>query len=260
MSNIFNRKTGVIKIDLLHQYRYISNPVFFEEGGFLSGIFFVVALGIFNFPESEEAPLSGYEANVRTVVYEDGSVSRTIELSLNPDNKESVRYKKDFLTKNGYRVFEKKQDDYFIVIASKVFTASKNNGTHFDDEFSRISLQRQNDEVLFKEEFSTSFIMNEVNTSDLRNDRPAAKVLLADMQYHFHTTMPGTIVGVSSGEFNKNMAHWNFDVEALFNHASLEMATTSSVARDDNVIWLVAFTGILFVAIGVLFLFKNRPR
>jgi hypothetical protein len=205
-----------------------------------------------------ETALSGYEANIRTVVYEDGSLSRTIELSLNPDNKESTKWKKDFLTKNGYRTEEKNSDDNFYLVAAKVYTPSKNNGMHFDDELSRISLQKQNDEFLYREEFLTAFVMNEVNASDLRNDKPAAKVLLADTQYNFYTTMPGKIEGISSGEYNKNIAHWNFDIEQLFNHPTLEMATTSSTAREENVNWLILFTGVLLLLISALLAMKNR--
>jgi hypothetical protein len=225
----------------------------------LKVLFFIIVLGLF-LPESHQTRLSGYQADIKTIVYEDGSISRTIALNLNPDVKESTKWKREFFIKNGYRVEERNQDDDFLIVASKVYTPSKENGTHFNDEFSRISLQRQADEFLFKEEFLTAFVMGEISASDLRDDKPAAKLLLADTQYNFFTTMPGKIAGVSSGEFNKNAAHWNFDIEQLFNHTVLEMATTSTIARDENVIWLILLTGVLLVTMGVLFLLKNRKQ
>lgn len=207
---------------------------------------------------ADETSLSGYKALVRTIVYEDGSIARRIELGLNPDIKETIRFKKEFLVENGYDVYEKATDSSFYLIGSKTAGASMKNENIFSDGISSIGIRRVEDEFQYREEFFTAFVMEEVKKSDLRNDEAAAKVLLADTQFDFVTTLPGRMISVNSGEFDQSQARWKYDVEQLFKHPSFIMEAKSSIKRDEALIWAVFMVGLLILTMGVLMLLKMK--
>ncbi|MBL7994673.1 hypothetical protein JNM05_04805 [bacterium] len=206
----------------------------------------------------DEASLSGYKALVRTIVYEDGSIARRVELGLNPDIKETIRFKKEFLIENGYDVYEKATDSSFYLIGSKTVGASTKKENVFSDGISSIGIRRVEDEFQYHEEFFTAFVMEEVKKSDLRNDEAAAKVLLADTQFDFVTTLPGRMISVNSGEFDQSQARWKYDVEQLFKHPSFIMEAKSSIKRDETLIWAVFLVGLLILTMGVLMLIKMK--
>lgn len=206
----------------------------------------------------DETSLSGYKALVRTIVYEDGSIARRVELGLNPDIKETIRFKKEFLIENGYDVYEKATDSSFYLIGSKTAGASTKNENIFSDGISSIGIRRVEDEFQYHEEFFTAFVMEEVKKSDLRNDEAAAKVLLADIQFDFVTTLPGRMISVNSGEFDQSQARWKYDVEQLFKHPSFIMEAKSSIKRDETLIWAVFMVGMLILTMGVLMLIKMK--
>lgn len=207
---------------------------------------------------TEDTSLSGYKVFVRTIVYEDGSIARKVELGLDPDTKESIKYKKKFLVENGYDVYEKETDSSFYLIGSKITEASRKSENIFSDGISSINIHRVEDEFQYHEEFFTSFVMEEVKKSDLRNDEAAAKVLLANTQFDFVTQLPGRMIGVNSGEFDKNEAHWKYDVEQLFKNASFVMEAKSSIQRDETLIWVIFLVGLLILSMGVLMLMKKK--
>ena len=206
----------------------------------------------------DETSLSGYKALVRTIVYEDGSIARRVELGLNPDIKETIRFKKEFLIENGYDVYEKATDSSFYLIGSKTAGASTKNENIFSDGISSIGIRRVEDEFQYHEEFFTAFVMEEVKKSDLRNDEAAAKVLLADIQFDFVTTLPGRMISVNSGEFDQSQARWKYDVEQLFKHPSFIMEAKSSIKRDETLIWAVFMVGMLILTMGFLMLIKMK--
>lgn len=206
----------------------------------------------------DETSLSGYKALVRTTVFEDGSIARNVELGLNPDIKEAIRFKKNFLIENGYDVYEKATDSSFYLVGSKTTAAFRKNENVFSDGISSISIRRVEDEFHYREEFYTAFVMEEVKKSDLRNDEAAAKVLLADTQFDFVTTLPGRMISVNSGEFDKNEARWKYDIEQLFKNPSFIMEAKSSIERDDTLIWAVFMIGLMILVMGFLLLIKTK--
>lgn len=200
--------------------------------------------------------LSGYKVYVRTMVYEDGSIARMVELNLNPDNKEAIQFKKKFLTDNGYEVYEKATDSSFYLMASKAVGAFTKNENVFSDGLSSIRIRKAAEEFEYREEFFTAMVVEEVQNSDLRNDEAAAKVLLADTQFDFVTKLPGRMLSVNTGEFDQEEARWRYDIEQLFKNPSFVMEAKSSVARDEALIWVVFMIGVLTMTMGALWLLK----
>lgn len=205
-----------------------------------------------------ESSLSGYKALVRTTVYEDGSIARRVELGLNPDIKEAIQFKRNFLTENGYDVYEKTTDSSFYLIATKATGAFNKNENVFSDGISSVTVRRVEDEFQYQEEFFTSILQEEVGKSDLRNDEATAKVLLADTQFDFVANLPGRIVSVNAGDFNKDEARWTYDIEQLFKHSSFVMEARSSIAREEALVWVVFLIGLMLMIIGVLLLLKSK--
>lgn len=207
---------------------------------------------------SDETSLSGYKAFIRTTVFEDGSIARKVELGLNPDIKESIRFKKTFLSENGYTVYEKATDSSFYLIGSKSTGPFTKNENIFSDGISSIRIRKSEDEFQYREEFYTALVIEEVKKSDLRNDEAAAKVLLADTQFDFVTVLPGRMLSVNTGEFDKNEARWSYDIEQLFKHPSFVMEARSSIARNEALIGAVFLIGLILLVMGVLLLIKTK--
>lgn len=215
--------------------------------------FFIVLL-----QSGHETSLSGYKALVRTTVYEDGSIARRVELGLNPDIKESIQFKKNFLTENGYDVYERTTDSSFYLVATKATGAFNKNENIFSDGISSITVRRIGDEFQYQEEFFSAILQEEVGKSDLRNDEATAKVLLADTQFDFVTKLPGRILSVNAGDFDKDQARWTYDIEQLFKHTSFTMEARSTIVREETLIWAVFLIGLILMAIGVLLLIKSK--
>ncbi len=215
--------------------------------------FFIVLL-----QSGHETSLSGYKALVRTTVYEDGSISRRVELGLNPDIKEGIQFKKTFLSENGYDVYERSTDSSYYLVATKATGAFSKNENVFSDGISSISVRRAGDEFLYHEEFFSAILQEEVEKSDLRNDEATAKVLLADTRFDFVAKLPGRILSVNAGDFDKDEARWTYDIEQLFKHTSFTMEARSSIVREESLIWAVFLIGLILMVIGILLLIKSK--
>jgi hypothetical protein len=215
--------------------------------------FFIVLL-----QSDHESSLSGYKALVRTTVYEDGSIARRVELGLNPDIKEAIQFKKNFLSGNGYDVYERTTDSSYYLIGTKTTGAFSKNENVFSDGISSITVRRIEDEFQYQEEFFSAILHEEVERSDLKNDAATAKVLLADTQFDFVVKLPGRIITVNAGDFDKDEARWKYDIEQLFNHTSFAMEAKSTTARDESLIWVFFLIGIMILFIGVLLLIKSK--
>lgn len=201
--------------------------------------------------------LQGFQANIRTHVYEDLSVARTIELIMEGDNRESIRYKRDFFKKSGYEIVEKSSEHWVI---TKVYPTSNGRTEVFQDDLSKIFVERRGDQFLFQEEFFNRFIINEIDRSDLKNDRPAAKVLMADTRFEFKTVLPGRIDSINLGAFEERTATWIFDIEQLFQKDSYVMRAHSETARGEWQIWPLLLISFLLFVMAYLFRLKNKIR
>lgn len=222
---------------------------------------FVLLLGLSAWLAPPPAPtvtsLVGYKASIRTIVFEDGSISRMIRVALTAHQPDALAFKKEFLTRNGYLVVERTMDDMPALEATKVFVPTRFEPL-LKDQVSHISVHQVQDTVFYHEIFSTVFLTGEVAASDLKNDLPAAKVLLAETEFDFLTVLPGKVMAAASGDFSQDSIRWNYDVERMFANASFVMTAQSSVARQEELIWIVYAIGIMMSMIGVLLLIKSH--
>ncbi len=102
--------------------------------------------------------------------------------------------------------------------------------------------------------------MKEIERSDLKNDLPAAKVLMADTRFEFITIMPGKIDSINLGTFDQQTATWVFDIEQFLQKESVLMRVHSITARGEWQIWPLLLISILLFIIAYLFRLKNKIR
>jgi hypothetical protein len=202
-----------------------------------------------------EASVSGYKTKVRSIVFEDGSVSRSIQIVLSGESREGLAFKRQFLERNGYAILEKTVDDLPCLEATKLFVPSPTD-TVLADGFARIAVRRLKDSLFYREEFFTAILTDEVAATELKNDRATAKVLLADTQFEFVTLLPGRILTSSSGDFHQDSTWWSYDIEQLFNNRSFSMAAHSTIAREEELLWIVGLIAVLMMGTGFLLLIK----
>ncbi|HMV27593.1 MAG TPA: hypothetical protein PKA26_12005 [bacterium] len=223
-------------------------------------IVLILIAGIFTTGFQSGSTLVGYHAKIRTTVYEDLSVARAIELSMDADLKEAVKYKKDFFRKNGYELIEKNENDRLTIVAQKVFPTASHRIEKYEDDLSAITVEKEGLRFSYREDFYTKMFKEEIERSDLRNDLPVAKMLMADTKFEFYITLPGKIDSLNSGEFDKATAHWTYDVDELMEHKSMTMRAHSTADRGDIQIWMVFLIGVLLLLMAYLLRIKLRMR
>jgi len=216
----------------------------------------LLALTVFSFSALSEPALTGYKGYVKTTVYEDGSISRRIELVFGIDEREDAQTQKDFFIQNGYRVNEHAETNEFHLVAEKVCPASSSEMETCNDAFSKILLERKNGQFTFTEDFQTQFIRDEIAQTDLKDDRATVRVLMAELQYRFITMLPGKITSSSSGQFHVDTCEWHYDVEQLLTTASLKMTAQSELQRQDHFLWGYLLAGVMLITIGILIYIK----
>lgn len=220
----------------------------------------VLFIGILTTGFQTGSTLVGYYAKVHTTVYEDLSVARVIELSMDANLKEAVKYKKEFFRKNGYELIEKNENDRLTLVAQKVFPTALHRIEKYEDDLSAITVEKEGLRFSYREDFYTKMFREEIERSDLRNDLPVAKMLMADTKFDFYITLPGKIDSLNSGEFEKATAHWVYDVDELMEHKSMSMRVHSTADRGDIQIWLVFLIGVLLLLMAYLLRLKLRMR
>ncbi|HND77537.1 MAG TPA: hypothetical protein PLN79_09610, partial [bacterium] len=192
-------------------------------------IVLILIAGIFTTGFQSGSTLVGYHAKIRTTVYEDLSVARAIELSMDADLKEAVKYKKDFFRKNGYELIEKNENDRLTIVAQKVFPTASHRIEKYEDDLSAITVEKEGLRFSYREDFYTKMFKEEIERSDLRNDLPVAKMLMADTKFEFYITLPGKIDSLNSGEFDKAKAALDAaqkkytEYEKVYNRKSADM-------------------------------------
>ena len=205
--------------------------------------------------QPEQTSIAGYKAKITTRIFEDCSLWRSVELDLNPDIPEGLVFKKARLEKYGYNCREIVTDSSLTLTAERVFLCATDS-CEFEDAFGSFRIRRIDNEILFREQFSNHFLMDEVQGSMVRQDTAAAKVLLADTQFDFKILVSGKMVRVNIGEFDRNSAWWRYDIEELYSHEFMVMEAVFSVERRDTIAYVGFFIGGILVVIALLFLLK----
>lgn len=186
-------------------------------------------------------------------------MSRLVRIALTADQPDALAYKRDFLVRCGYSVIERTFEDMPGLEATKVFVPTRYE-PEWVDLLSRIHVRQLGDTVYYHEEFSTDLLMKEVEASELRKDHPTAKVLLADTHIDFLTILPGRVTTALAGDFSQDSIAWSYDVERLFANKSFVMSAQSSVARQEELSWILLAVSLLVTTVGVLILAKGVLR
>jgi len=205
--------------------------------------------------DSSVAQLASYKATVVSFVYEDGSLSRRVTLNYSIDEKDAALAKRSFFTANGYTVHDYADEGNYFLIAERVKSPDQPS---LEDAFSRTELTIEDRRINWVDKFSTEFIRRDIENSDLKDNLATAKVMLADLEYSFYAVFPGHITESSSGEIQGDTTVWHYDVEQLLHHDHFEMSASSTVDRQDSLIWYVFLIGVLLVTIGILLFVKTQ--
>ncbi len=211
---------------------------------------------IYSYVLNAHEALTGYKVQVYTTIYDDGSAYRLIEINMDPDAHETIQHKRQFFSRNGYHLSEHSEEQGMVLLASRTFDA--NSVRNARDEFSEIGITMRGDSVYFSETFFTQIVSEEVKSSDLSNDLSAAKVMMADIKFCFHTVFPGRITDAGSGKNSGDTLKWQYDVEQVFQKPSLKMAGASVIQRGDELSWLTGLIGLLFIVIAGLIVLRQR--
>ena len=226
----------------------------------LVGLFLMASLSTSLGSSATDVSIYGYRVNVVTIIYDDLSVARQFEYRISADIFFSLEFERKLLEERNYKIHTTEIDEDKFLIAKAIHNPTNEYLNVYEDVFSTIQVEKENGKLVFHETFKTDFLQDKIDQSDLKDDLETAKIMMSDLRYDFISILYGKVTETSGGDFYLDTAKWSFDVEGLFNNASLSMGATSTIERHEQEYWIVAGIGFGLILIGFLMLMRYGSR